>query len=72
MAIEVTEDLDFRDITVQLSGEDGNVFSIIGRCKRAISRGHGHDAAKRWSDKAMSAESYDEVLQFCMATLDVE
>lgn len=69
---EITDDVKFEDVTVRLSGEDGNAFSILGRCQGAIKRAHGSEAAKRWVDAAQQSESYDELLQFCMATLDVE
>lgn len=68
---DVPSGLIFQDVEVQLTGEDGNVFSILGRCKRAIRRAHGEEAAKQWADMAMSQGSYDEVLLFCMETLDV-
>ena len=28
------------EITVQLSGQDGNAFMILGLCKRAMERAH--------------------------------
>jgi hypothetical protein len=56
---------------VQLSGEDGNVFSIIGRCPKALKRAGQADKAGEFSTKAMSASSYDEVLRLAMEYCDV-
>jgi hypothetical protein len=61
----------FPDVEVQLSGEDGNVFAIIGRVRRALkSAGHA-DAAETYSKAAMACKSYDEVLRLTMETVDV-
>ena len=61
----------YPDIEVQLSGEDGNAFSIIGRVSRAIRRAEGNEAATEFSSAAMKCGSYDEVLQLCMRTVEV-
>ena len=58
--------------TVQLSGEDGNVFSIIARVQRALIRNNQSDRAKEFCDKAMSAGSYDEVLRLCFDYVEVK
>jgi len=62
----------YPDITVQLSGTDGNAFSVIGKVKKAIRSAEGSDAARRFSEQAMQSGSYDELLQFCMSTVNVE
>jgi hypothetical protein len=56
---------------VQLSGEDGNVFSIIGRCGKALKNAGQIDKAKEFSAKAMKSDSYDEVLRLAMEYCDV-
>jgi hypothetical protein len=56
---------------VQLTGEDGNVFIIIGRCSKALKRAGQADKAKEFTDKAFAAGSYDEVLQLAMTYCDV-
>lgn len=58
--------------TVQLTGEDGNVFSIIGRVSKALKRAGQPEKAKEFTQKAMKSGSYDEVLQLCMDYCDVE
>ena len=56
-------------VKVRLSGEDGNVFSIIGRVVHALKRAGEEAAAQEFQAKAFSAHSYDEVLSLCMATV---
>ena len=56
----------FPDITVQLSGTDGNAYSIIGRVRRALPA----DVRAEFVDEA-TAGDYDHVLQTCMAWVDV-
>ncbi|WP_435058506.1 hypothetical protein [Streptomyces sp. bgisy060] len=61
----------YPDVEVQLSGEDGNVYSVIGRVQRALRRAGHHEAATEFSTAARGAQSYDEVLQLAMRTVDV-
>lgn len=56
---------------VQLSGEDGNVFSIIARVGKALRKSDQPEKEKEFRDKAFKAESYDEVLQLAMKYCDV-
>ena len=58
--------------TCQLSGEHGNVFSIIGRVRRVLKRAGMQAQADEFSAKAMNAGSYDEVLQLCFDYVEVE
>jgi hypothetical protein len=65
------QDCRFPDVHVQLSGEDGNVFNIIGIVRRALTdAGHG-DEAKQFATLAMGSASYDDVLVLAMRTVDV-
>jgi len=59
------------DIDVQLSGEDGNAFSILGRVQKAIHRAGGtqEDEQAFW-DEATS-DDYDKVLQTAMKYVNV-
>ncbi len=61
----------YPDVHVQLSGEDGNAFGIIGRAAKAIRAVHGDDAAASFRDAATDSHSYDELLQFVMSTVEV-
>lgn len=58
--------------SVQLTGEDGNVFSIIGRVSKALKRAGLKDKAAEFTSKAFKAGSYDEVLQLCFDYVDVQ
>lgn len=56
----------FPDITVKLSGQDGNAFMIIGRVTKALRRGGASQAEiDAFTDEAMSGD-YDNVLQTVM------
>ena len=61
----------FPEVEVQLSGEDGNVFAIIGRITGALKRAGHRDAANEFGKSALGAGSYDEVLQLAMRTVTV-
>jgi hypothetical protein len=52
----------FPDITVQLTGRDGNAFAIIGAVSGAIRRAGHIDEAKQFVEEAMSGD-YDNVLR---------
>ena len=56
---------------VQLSGQDGNVFSIIGRVSGALKKANQSDKAHEFTEKAFAAGSYDEVLRLAMEYCDV-
>ncbi len=58
--------------TVKLSGEDGNIFSIVGRCRRALNRAGQSALADEMSEKVKAAGSYDEALQIVMGYVDAE
>ena len=59
------------DIKVQLTGEDGNAFFIIGRVQKALRKaGATPDQIKEFQDDAKSGD-YDHVLQTCMKWVDV-
>lgn len=57
---------------VKLYNEDGNVFAIISRCRKAA-RNHGWAAARvdAFTAECMSATSYDDVLRLVMENFDV-
>ena len=62
----------YPDVTVQLTGQDGNAFSIMGRVSQAIRKAHGQEAGKQFSTEAMMSSSYDALLQLVMETVNVE
>ena len=61
----------YPNVKVQLTGEDGNAFSIIGRVRRAMRRaGLPSETCDTFSKEAMSGD-YDHVLQTAMKYVEV-
>lgn len=61
----------YPDITVQLTGEDGNAFAILGAVRRAMKRaGVPADKVREFSDEATSGD-YDDLLATAMRWVDV-
>ncbi|HEY7224658.1 MAG TPA: hypothetical protein VH561_13865 [Micromonosporaceae bacterium] len=58
-------------VRVELAGEDGNVFTVIGRVAAALRSAVGREAAAEFSAAASSCDSYDAVLRLAMSTVDV-
>lgn len=59
-------------VKVQLTGEDGNAFAIIGAVSKALKRAGHADAAAEFSKAAFASESYDALLQLCAKTVEVK
>ena len=55
----------------ELTGIDGNVFSIIGAVSSCLKKAKMPEEAKIFQAKAFCAGSYDEVLRLCMEYVDV-
>lgn len=54
------------DVEVQLSGQDGNAFAIIGRVRGALRKaGATPEELAEFAEEVMSSD-YDHVLQTCM------
>jgi hypothetical protein len=60
----------FPDVEVQLTGEDGNAFSIISRVRRALREHASGDQIEDFTKEAMAGD-YDHVLQTVMAWVNV-
>jgi hypothetical protein len=61
----------YPDINVQLTGEDGNAFAVIGLVNRALLRaGVSADERAAFRTEAMSGD-YDNVLATAMRWVDV-
>ena len=69
---EKNMEVKYPDVTVKLTGTDGNVFAIVGKVKNAIWKKHGMEASDAFRKEAFEQGSYDEVLQLCMRTVEVE
>lgn len=67
----MTEECKHPEIKVQLSGEDGNAFSVIGRVTKALRKGSVSDEdIRKFMNDAMSGD-YDHLLQTCMIWVTV-
>jgi hypothetical protein len=60
----------YPDVQVQLVGEDGNPFAIIGRVRQALQRAGYKAAVPAFTDEATSGD-YDHLLQICVRYVDV-
>ena len=61
-----------RKTSVKLIGEDGNIFSILGRVSRSLKEAGKEEQAKVVCDRVMASGSYDEALQIIMEYVEVE
>ena len=65
-------DVRYPEIEVQLSGADGNVFSIIGSVSAALRRARvPREEIDAFQEEAMNCDSYDGVIQLCMRTVEI-
>jgi len=58
--------------TIKLSGQDGNIFNLLGLASNKLKAVGQHDQAKEMSDKVMKQKSYEEALGVIMEYCDVE
>lgn len=57
---------------VQLSGQDGNIFNLLGLASRALKRNGQRDKVEEMTKKIMSGEvDYDGAIQVIMEYVDV-
>jgi len=56
----------------QLSGEDGNVFHVIGIVRRSLREAGLDEEASELVDRAFACKAYDEVLRLCFEYVEVE
>lgn len=62
----------FPDVHVQLTGNDGNVFLIIGRVQRALLTGGAtREQATEFVNEVTDADSYDAALATVMRWVSV-
>lgn len=61
-----------RKPSVKLIGEDGNIFSILGRVSRTLKEAEKEDQVKEVSERVMASSSYGEALQIIMEYVEVE
>lgn len=64
-------EIKYPNVKVQLVGQDGNAFVIIGRVSKELRRaGATDEEIKAYQDEAMNG-NYDNVLQTTMRWVDV-
>lgn len=56
----------------KLTGQNGNVFNIISRVRRALINAGMPEQAKEFVDAAERAERYEDVLRLAFRYVDVE
>ena len=57
---------------INLIGEDGNVFAILGRAGRALRQAGMADEAKEMFDRVTNCGSYDEALNIISEYVETE
>jgi hypothetical protein len=59
------------DVVVTLTGQDGNAFAVLGRCREAArNAGLSEDEIASFMDEAM-ADDYDQLLQTAMRWFEI-
>ena len=61
----------FPDVQVELIGQDGNAFNLIGLTAKALRRAGHPFEANQFTSEAMEMGAYDELLQLIMRTVEV-
>jgi len=56
----------------KLTGQDGNVFNLIGICRKALKKAGQDEKAKEMCQKAFRCGSYDEALAIMMEYCEIE
>jgi hypothetical protein len=62
----------YEDVTVELVGQDGNAFAILGRVQAALRRGGASQEAIRDFVAEATSGDYDHLLQTVMRYVNVE
>lgn len=50
----------------KLSGQDGNIFNLVGVAKRALEKANMNEQAKEMTDRIFKSKSYNEALCIIM------
>lgn len=62
----------YPDITVQLTGKDGNAFYILGICLRAMRRAGLNQAERDAFQAEAISGNYDHLLAICIEWFEVK
>lgn len=55
---------------VKLVGTDGNVYALLGRCRRALKQAGEGERAKEMMTRVFGSGSYDEALGIMLEYVD--
>lgn len=58
--------------TCQLTGKDGNAFTVIGNVSKTLKEHDMQEQSIEFRTRAMQCESYDELLQLCFEYVEVQ
>lgn len=58
-------------IKVNLIGEDGNIFNLVGIISREMRRNGLEELASEMRNRVFNSESYDNALQIIMEYVDI-
>ena len=61
----------YENIEVQLSGEDGNAFSILARVRKALRDGDAPESDVEQFTKDATSGDYDHLLETCFRWVKV-
>ena len=55
----------------KLSGQDGNIFNLVGVAKRVLEKADMKEQAKEMTDRIFKSGSYEEALSIIMEYVEV-
>jgi hypothetical protein len=65
------EETAFVKPSVQLTGEDGNIFNLVGIARRALKRNGLGEKAEEMATRVFESDSYDSALRIISEYCDV-
>jgi hypothetical protein len=67
---DAQDDIRYPEVVVQLTGEDGNAYAILGTVQRALRQaGYGDDVAEFFAEA--TSGDYNQLLRTCMRWVTV-
>jgi hypothetical protein len=61
----------YPDVTIQLTGNDGNAFAIMGACRKAARRAKVSSEEIELFTTECTSSDYDHLLATCMRWFDI-
>jgi len=69
--METETGIKYPEVKVELTGEDGNAFVVLGAVTKALRRAGIPEAVRASFTKEAMSGDYDHLLQTCMKWVDV-